>query len=325
LDSFVPVTSQDELEVVRLMRHERTLARCSEPLPKISDSLFANRLCWSAERLARTAAAGRHDTSLLLAVNEAIPAGGAPVHVYSEFAQTRTFWISGVMEWSLRYLTIGLDTFALVLTAALVSIIVRGELPRFRAALAELWNYPRRILGYSFTLYCMVVIFAVFVSLPTLRLLHWVTDLNATTGWSRAVNFTLTRGQSLVSLILFAWIITPVTIRLLRAPGAEPPSSDEKKLGRYLVILTGAGALALYAALLPLLFKLVALRPFHGQVYALLFSLALSLPFTVMRVIALALVAAGGNRSLGEPSPHRNWRQLVRVFMPLHFDDREER
>jgi hypothetical protein len=250
--------------------------------------------------------------------------GGAPVHVYGEVAYTRTFWISGLMEWSHRYLTICLDTVALVLTATLVTMIVRGEQPRFRVALAELWNYPRRILGYSFTLYGLVVIFDVFVSLPALRLLHWVTNLTATTEWIRAVNFTLTRGQSLVSLILFAWIITPVTIRLLRAPGAEPPSSDEKKLGRYLVILTGAGALALYAALSPLLFKLVALRPFPEQVYALLFSLALSFPFTVLRVISVALVAAGGNWNLGEPSPHRNWRQLVHVFMPLHFDNHEE-
>ena len=162
--------------------------------------------------------------------------GGAPVYVYSQVGRTRTFWISGLMEWLLRYVTICLDTVALVLTAALVTMIVRREQPRFRVALAELWNYPKRILGYSLTLFCLIVIFDVFVSLPALRLLHWVTDLNATTGWSRAVNFTLTRGQSLVSLILFAWIITPVTIRLLRAPGAEPPSSDEKKLDRKSVV-----------------------------------------------------------------------------------------
>jgi hypothetical protein len=251
--------------------------------------------------------------------------GGAPPHVYGEVASTRTFVISGLMEWSLRYVTICFDTVALVLTAALVTMIVRGEQPRFRAALAELWNYPRRILGYSLALYCLVVIFDVFVSLPALRLLHWVTDLNAMTGWIRAADFTLTRGQSLVSLILFAWIITPVTIRLLRAPDAEPPSFDEKRLGRYLVILTGAAALTLYAALSPLLFKLVTLRPFPEQVYALLFSLALSFPFTVLRAISVALVAAGGNWNLGEPSPHRNWRQLAHVFMPLHFDNREQR
>ena len=250
---------------------------------------------------------------------------GAPVYVYSEVARTRTFWISGVMEWSLRYVTIYLDTVALVLTAALVTMIVRGEQPRFRVALAELWNYPRRILGYSLTLYCLIVIFDVFVSLPALRLLHWVTDLNAMTGWIRAANFTLTRGQSLVSLILFAWIITPVTIRLLRAPGAEAPSSDEKRLGRYLMILTGAAGLTLYAAFSPVLLKLVTLRPFSEQVYALLISLALSFPFTVLRVISVALVAASGNWNLAEPSPHRNWRQLAQVFMPLHFDNREQR
>jgi hypothetical protein len=249
--------------------------------------------------------------------------GGAPLHVYGEVVYTRTFVISGLMEWSLRYVTICFDTVALVLTAALVTMIVRGEQPRFRAALAELWNYPRRILGYSLALYCLVVIFDVFVSLPALRLLHWVTDLNAMTGWIRAADFTLTRGQSLVSLILFAWIITPVTIRLLRAPDAEPPSSDEKRLGRNLVILTSAAALTLYAALSPLLFKLVTLRPFPEQAYALLFSLALSFPFNVLRVISVALVAAGGNWNLGEPSSHRNWRQLAHVFMPLHFDNRE--
>src|ERR1700728_1358437 len=44
--------------------------------------------------------------------------GGAPAHVYGEVAYTRTFLISGLMEWSLRYVTICFDTVALVLTAA---------------------------------------------------------------------------------------------------------------------------------------------------------------------------------------------------------------
>jgi hypothetical protein len=250
--------------------------------------------------------------------------GGAPVHIYSEAARARAFWISGVMEWSLRYLTIYLDTAALVLTAVLVTMVARGERPRFGAALAQLWNYLHRILGYSFKLYFLAVLFAIFVSLPALRLLHWITDVNTTTGWSRAASFVLTQGQSLVSLILFAWIITPVTIRLLRVPGAEPPSSDEKKLGRYFVILTGSGAFALSAALFPQLFKLVALRPFPERVYALLVSLLLSFPFIVLGAIAVGLIADGGDWNLGEPAAHVKWRQLVRVLMPLHFDGREE-
>jgi hypothetical protein len=250
--------------------------------------------------------------------------GGAPVHIYSEVVRARAFWISGVMEWSLRYLTIYFDTAALVVTAVLVTMVARGEKPRLGAALTELRNYPNRILGYSLKLYFLAMLFAIFVSLPALRLLHWITDLSTTTGWSRAANFALTQGQSLVSLILFAWIITPITIRLLRIPGAEPPSSDEKKLGRYFVILTGSGAFALSAALFPQLFKLVALRPFPERVYALLVSLVLSFPLIVLGAIAVALIADGGDWNLGEPSAHLKWRQLVRVLMPLHFDEREE-
>jgi hypothetical protein len=73
------------------------------------------------------------------------------------------------------------------------------------------------------------------------------------------------------------------------------------------------------------LFKLVAFLAFPEQVYALLVSLALSFPFSVLGVIAITLIAAGGDWNFGEPSAHRKWRQLVRVFMALHFDGRDER
>jgi hypothetical protein len=250
--------------------------------------------------------------------------GGTPSHLSSEVVLARAFWISGVMEWSLRYLTIYLDTAALVATAVLVTMIARGEQLRFRAVLAELWKYPNRILAYSFKLYLLVLLFAIFVSVPALRLLHLITDLNRTAGWSRAASFALTQGQSLVSLILFAWIMTPIKIRLMRAPGAEPPSYDEKRLGRYFMILTGFGAFALSASLFPLLFKLVAFRPFPDQVYAMLVSLVLSCPFIVLGAIGVALIADGGDWNLGEPSAHRRWSQLVGVLMPLHFDEGEE-
>jgi hypothetical protein len=264
-------------------------------------------------------------TQLLYALSmQASVLGGASLHNHGELLHARAFWISGVMEWAFRFLAIFLDSAALVATAVLVTMIARGEQPGFRVVLAKLWKYPNRILGYSFKLYFLVMLFAIFVSLPALRLLHWISDLNTTTGWSRAANFALTHGQSLVSLILFAWIITPVKIRLLRVPGAEPPSSGEKKLGRYFVILTGFGAFALSATLFPLLFKLLALPPFPEQVYALLVSLVLSFPFIVLGVIGVALIADGGDWNLGEPSGDLKWRQFAHVLMPLHFDEREE-
>ncbi len=116
----------------------------------------------------------------------------------------------------------------------------------------------------------------------------------------------------------------PVTIQLLRVPGAVPPSADEKNLGRYFVILTGIGALALGAALFPLLFKLDTLRSFPRQIYDLLVSLVLYFPF-LLGVIAVALIAVGGKWNVGETSTHRKWWGLVRVLMPMHFDQREER
>jgi hypothetical protein len=248
--------------------------------------------------------------------------GGAPVQIHSGTAAAKIAWFSGVMEWSIRYLTLFLYAVALVITAALVTMIVRGEQPRLRAALAELRNYPKRILGYSFKLYFLNLVFAAFVSLPALRLSRWVTDSAATTGWSRAANFALTQGQGLVSLILFAWIMTPITIRLLRGPSAEAPSADEKKLGRYFVILAGAGVFALEAALFPLLFNLITLRPSLQHVYASLLSLVLSFPFP-LGDIGVALIAAGGEWNVGETSVPRKWRQLVRGLMPLHLDQRE--
>lgn len=259
---------------------------------------------------------------LAMTTRRSVP-GGISVPIYGSTASAKFAWVSGVTSWSLRYLTLCIEVVALVVTAALVTMIVRGEQPRLKAALAELRNYPKRILGYSLKLYLLVAIFAIFVSLPALRLLHWVTYSTATTGWwSQVANFALMRGQAFVSLVLFAWIITPVTIRLLRLPGAEPPSADEKKLGRYFVILTGIGALVLGPVFLTPLVKLVPLRAFPEQVYASLASIVLSFPF-LLGDIGVALIATCGDLNLGEPFVYRKWRQLIRVLAPLHFNKRE--
>ena len=251
--------------------------------------------------------------------------GGASLLTDSAAAHTKMMWLSGVMEWGLRYPMLCLHPAALVVTAALVTMIVRGEQPHLRAALAELRNDPKRILGYSFKLYLLDLVFFAFVSLPAIRLEQRLNDSITTRGWNQAANFTLTQGQLLVSFILFAWIMTPVTIRLLRGPGAEPPSTDEKKLGRYFVILTGVGALALGAALFPLLSKLVTLHFYFlkGSIDSLV-SLVLSFPF-LLGDIAVALIAVGGDWNVGEVSLPWKWRELARVLMPLHFDKREER
>ena len=71
--------------------------------------------------------------------------GGPPIQIDSDFAGTQAFWITGAMEWSLRYLFFCLDTLALVATAALVTMIVRGEQPRLRAALEDLRGSSKRI------------------------------------------------------------------------------------------------------------------------------------------------------------------------------------
>lgn len=239
--------------------------------------------------------------------------GGAPVQVHSAAASSR-LWLFSVIELSLRYPNLCLDTVAIVVTAALVAMIVRGEQPRLRAALAELRAYPKRILGYSFKLYLLELVFATFVSYPALRLMNRM---------GRVANYALLEGQFLVGLVLIAWIITPITIRLLRVPGAEPPSADEKRRGRYFIILTGIGAFALSAALFPPLFKLVALRPSPEYVYASLVSLVLSFP-VLLGDIAVALIAAGGEWKAGETAVQRKWRHLVRVLMPLHLGEREE-
>jgi hypothetical protein len=247
--------------------------------------------------------------------------------IQNHFATARAMiaWLP-VMDWGLRYLRLCIDTIALVATAKLVTMIVRGEQPRLRTTLAELWNYPKRILSYSFKLYLLSVAFAIVVSHPALLLLNWVTHSTVATAWSRVANAALVQGQGLVSIVLFAWIITPVTIRLLRAPDAEPPSAVEKKLGRYFVILIGSGTSVLSVALLPIMFnvKLVALlSPIPEQIYFSLVHLVLSFPY-LMGDIAVALIAIHADWNPGESATDRMRRGIVRKLMPLHFGEREE-
>ncbi len=243
------------------------------------------------------------------------------IQTYISTSPAMIAWIP-VLRWSIRYVALCLETVALVATAALVAMIVRSERPRLRAALAELPSYPKRILVYSFKLYLLVAVFATLEGVPALHGSGWLTDSTVATGWSRAAIFALVLGQGLVSIVLSAWIMTPITIRLLRAPGAEPPSADEKKLGRYFVILIGGATFVLSAALFPILLKLVALRPFPEQVYASLVSLVLSFPY-LLGNIAVALIAAPGDWNPGETTIDRWWREIVRMLMPLHFDKRQ--
>ena len=284
--------------------------------------ICAHLLNTSLEWLRHAAVAGI--TPWLTVTTRRSVLSGLPSQIYSDTASTKIVWISGTLRWSFRYLALCTEITALVVIAALVAMIVRGEQPRFITALKELRDYPKRILGYSFKLYFLVLAFATFVSFPALRLLHWVTYSSAITArWSRVADFALTQGQGLVSIILFAWIMTPIEIRLLRAPGAEPSSAEEKKLGRYFVVLTGFGAWTLKTTFMPLLLKLIALPQFSEQVYVWLISIVLSFPY-LMGEIGVALIATGTEFNLGEIFVYRKWRELARVLMPLHVDEREK-
>jgi hypothetical protein len=189
--------------------------------------------------------------------------------------------------------------------------------PHWRAALARLRDYPKRILGYSVKLYLLELAFAVTVSYPAIRLEEWLAHSATPASWKGAAQFALTQGQALVSLPILVWIMTPIAIRLLRIPGAERPSTEEKKLGRYFAILAGIGAIALEIALFPPLFRLVSLRGFPDLVYDWIISLVLSSPF-LLGNIGWALIAAG------ESSLSLNWPELFHAFSPLRFDERED-
>ena len=248
---------------------------------------------------------------------------GAPLHAYSEAARAKAVWLSGAMQWSLRYVTICLDTAALLITVALVSMIVRGEQPRWNTVLAALRNYRGRILGYSFKLFFFTLVFATLVELPAAHLMRALAYSAPATGGSRVANFALTQGQLLFGLVVFGWIITPITICLVRPLDANSLSPGEKKLGRYFVIVTGFCALVLSASLFPLIITLVPSRPFPQQVSDSLVSLVLSFPFLIGE-IGLALIAIGGDWKIGEPAIYGKYRELTRVLMPLHFSGRDE-
>ena len=87
----------------------------------------------------------------------------------------------------------------------------------------------KRILGYSFKLYLLDLVFFAFVSLPAIRLEQRLNDRITTRGWNQAAISRYDRDNFLLLGLSFCMDHDSSHNPVAACSGAEPPSTDEKK------------------------------------------------------------------------------------------------
>src|ERR1700722_14622238 len=86
--------------------------------------------------------------------------------------------IHAILVWGTHYANIFVYTIALVLTAILVAMIIRGENPSLKAAIASLSAYPKRASLYSFKSWFLMLALYIAVFLIAERSLESTLHLN---------------------------------------------------------------------------------------------------------------------------------------------------
>ena len=248
---------------------------------------------------------------------------GASGIAASEASNARALRIVSILGSGLQYVEICIGAIALVMTAFLVAMILRRQRPDLKAATAELRNYPKRILGYSLKYWCLDLVLMLLVTGPAYRLTM------SPSSSSRPLIFLHLHAQLVMKvpvvagIIITVWIMTPIAIRLLRPLNAAPLTAVEKRLGRYFAMLAALAAYLFGALLFPL--ELILLKPLPGAAQRAaedLLGFVLSFP-NLLAMIAISLLAIGGDWQIGEVFPRFHFREFLRTLMPLHFGQGE--
>jgi hypothetical protein len=219
--------------------------------------------------------------------------------------------LRSALEWGTRYVNICIVALALVLTAMMVSVILRGEGPAFAAAGTRLRTYPTRILVYSSKVWLLSLLLSVA--------LWWPIHLSVTNLYK---GYSVSDGLDLLGRLCFAWVMAPIAIKLLRpAESAALPVLD-KRLARYIYLATITAEYLMEYLLRPLV-SIPGLYSSNAKYAAYCFSPLISgLPF-VFLYVAFALIA---DPDLQERVvPVEFWLpEWLRSLMPLHSEARKE-
>jgi hypothetical protein len=218
---------------------------------------------------------------------------------------------NSALAWGTDYVSNCIDAAALVLTAILVGVILRGEGPALACAGARLRIYPKRILIYSWKEW--------FLRLVLSAVLDWPIHLSVTKLYR---GYSASDGLDLLGRLCFAWVMAPIAINLLRPANAGALSIQDKRLARYIYMLAVTTRYLLEYLQRPLV-SVPGLYSSNAKYAAYYFSpLIAGLPF-VFLYIAFALIADPDLQDRIAPVDFRLpvW---LRSLMPLHFEARKD-
>ena len=245
---------------------------------------------------------------------------GGSIQTYSSGVSSRAVLFASPISMGARFVNAGLYIAAMVVTAALVSMIVSGQTPRLPAAIAELRAYTKRILVYDLLFCLLTVALTASVTLPASYL---------STDRFLSNPKTATTAISVVSLLTIAvsaWIMAPFAVRLLRPAGSSALSAEAKKQARYFAVLAGTATWVLSLVFVPLMVKLFSESSYSGFQWTAaqtLESLLVNLPF-VLVYIAFALLANETPLDSEKPPAPSKLREYLRVLAPMHVPPPDE-
>jgi hypothetical protein len=235
--------------------------------------------------------------------------GGESQHL-DQAAEAKTRVVEFLLQEGTSYLQAFLTAVALVLTAVLVYMILRGQTSGFAAALSALRDYPRRMGVYALKFWVLGLLFFALIGFPVISLVSAFTNSSPTV-WN-----IVAKSESLLTLPVIAWIMAPIALALVRPADSAPPSSMQKQQARYFWIAVGFIGLLMAWLIDPPLIKLTARLSWQPVLSSLRSLLVES--HSVLLYIGLALIAAE------EPLPDfpplgSRIKTFLEPLMPLHF------
>jgi hypothetical protein len=205
---------------------------------------------------------------------------------------------------------------AIILTALLVDMVLNEHKQRFREAVADLRSYFTRVLAYASKSWLLSLCLMILVSTPVTK----VADKFALS--NRPLFHAMYYFLDILWALCFAWVMAPLTIKLLRPVGAAAVTAEQKLMGRYTYFFIQAAAFALSHLIDSWLAKL----PLHSSAQQMALDASMivtNLPFALLYV-AFALIALPDLLQSGAEKPSTSLA-FLRTLMPLHFRPNGER
>jgi len=221
-----------------------------------------------------------------------------------------------VVRWGIRYIDDCLYTIAIILTALLLNRLRIEHGQRLREVFAGLRSYPARILAYAAKSWLLSLCLFVFISMPVTKFADKFALSN------RSAFYAMYYCVDLLWALCLAWVMAPLTIKLLRPVGAAAVTADEKRLGRYAYFFIQAAAFAFSH----LVDSWLARLPLHSSAEQVAFevsAIVTNLPF-VLLYVAFAMIALPDLLQSGADKPSTSLA-FLRALMPLHFPPAGER